>query len=139
MNDNCFDHENRLIRIERGDGDSDPALVAVFEYDALGRRIEKYDAIADAECFYYYNAQWQVLAEENGSSVIVNQYVFGNYIDETLLMNDGTDDYYYAHNHLFSTAALLEDDGTIAERCEYSAYGTVSILTSDYLSLTASQ
>ena len=62
--------------------------VALFAYDALGRRIEKTDSIASQTTYYYYNDQWQVLAEYNGSS-FGNLYVYGNYIDETLRMNDG--------------------------------------------------
>ena len=38
-------------------------------------------------------------------------------------MNDGTDDYYYLHDHLYSPVALLDDTGAVVERCEYDAYG----------------
>jgi len=71
-------------------------------------------------------------------SVYGNQYVYGNYIDEPLVMNDGTDDYYYAHNHLFSTVALTDDTDAVVECYEGTcpghrsgnAYGVVHILTS---------
>ena len=102
----AYDYENRLIRIEkRGDG-GDPDTVAQFEYDALGRRIQKYDAVADEDTYYYYNAKWQVLAEHDGTS-FGNIYVYGNYIDEMLVMTDGTNDYYYAHDHLQPRTFLL--------------------------------
>ena len=74
-----------------------------YAYDALGRRIGKYDAAAMETTFYYYNDQWQILAEYDGAA-FGNRYVYGNYIDEVLVMNDGTDDYYYAHDHLYSPA-----------------------------------
>ena len=53
-------------------------------------------------------------------------YIYGNYIDEVLLMIDHTNDdaeYYYAHDHLFSPVSLMEDDGDVLERYEYDAYG----------------
>ena len=43
-------------------------------------------------------------------------YVFGNYIDEVLLMTDelgGTPtDHYYGHDHLFSPVILFASNGT---------------------------
>ncbi len=44
-------------------------------------------------------------------------------------MDDGTDEYYYAHNHLFSPVALTNDTGAIVERYEYNAYGLVAVIT----------
>ncbi len=66
-------------------------------------------------------------------------YVFGNYIDEVLVMHDGTDDLYYAHDHLYSPVALFADNGTVAERYEYDAYGEVQVLSSEFLVLSSSQ
>ena len=46
-------------------------------------------------------------------------------IDEVLVMVDpnAAEDYYYAHNHLYSPTALLDDAGAIIERYDYDAYG----------------
>ncbi len=46
-------------------------------------------------------------------------------------MNDGSDDYYYAQDHLYSVVALLEGDGDVTERYEYDAYGKATIFTDD--------
>jgi len=41
-------------------------------------------------------------------------------------------DYYYAHDHLYSPAALFDESGNVVERYEYSAYGEAVILDSDF-------
>ncbi len=122
-----YDYENRLVKIE----DSSSVDVAEYAYDALGRRIKVIDNKASTTTLCYYNPNWQVLAEYDGSNNLQRYFVYGNYIDEPLVMNDGTDDYYYAHDHLFSVVALLEADGDVTERYEYDAYGTGTIYTDD--------
>jgi RHS repeat-associated protein len=74
-------------------------------------------------------------------------FVFGNYIDEVLVMHDGAGDLYYAHDHLSSPVALLDDAGAVLERYERAcpehsrgnAYGSVQILTSAFYPLASSQ
>lgn len=41
-------------------------------------------------------------------------------------------DYYYAHDHLYSPSALLGSDGTVLERYEYDAYGSMTRLDPDF-------
>ncbi len=43
----------------------------------------------------YYNPNWRVLAEYDGSNNLQQKSVFGNYIDEVLFMIDSD-----THNHL---------------------------------------
>jgi len=89
---------------------------------------------------YYYYDQWQVLAEYNGAGVFQSLYVYGNYIDEVLMTDDGANDYYYTHDHLYSSAALIEDDGDVIERYEgacpersrRNAYDNVHIMDGNY-------
>ncbi len=136
-----YDYENRIIRIYKLNGQTE-IDVAFYAYDALGRRIGKYDAIASEMAIYYYNDQWQVAAvydRPDVAGVCMRWFVFGNYIDEVLLMNDGTDDYYYLHDHLYSPVALLDDTGAVVERYEYDAYGEVQVLSSEFLVLSSSQ
>ena len=40
--------------------------------------------------------------------------------------------YYYAHNHLYSCVALLDDAGAVVERYEYNAYGKPTIYNADF-------
>ena len=77
-----------------------------------------------------------MLAEYDGSNNLQRYFIYGNYIDEPLLMVDTTGqsdvDYYYAQDHLYSSAALIEDDGDVIERYEYDAYGNVHIMDGNY-------
>ena len=76
--------------------------------------------------------QWQILAEYTDDTTCRQWFTYGNYIDEVLVMNDGADDTYYAHDHLYSPAALLDDTGAVVERYEYDACGKVAILAPNY-------
>ena len=49
-----------------------------------------------------------------------------------MMTDSGSNDYYYAHDHLFSPAALIDDNGTVVERYEYDAYGDCNVLDADY-------
>jgi len=133
-----YDYENRLVKIE----DSSSVEVATHDYDALGQRIRVIDKSADPDVttLYYYNPEWQVLAEYNGSNELQRYFIYGNYIDEPLVMHRESDseDYYYAHDHLYSVVALTDDGGDVVERYEYDAYGKVQILSTNYEPRTTS-
>ena len=134
-----YDYENRVDTIKR----SDSTTIVEYTYDALGRRIRKDDAITGANSrLYYYSDQWQVLEEYDTTDetpVFKADFVYGNYIDEALRMSDGTDEHYYVHNHLYSTVALLDDTGSLAERYEYDAYGKCRFLNTTTYALLATQ
>jgi RHS repeat-associated protein len=128
-----YDNDNRLTKIK----DSGAATVAEFTYDALGRRIEAIDSVAATTTRYYYDG-WRVLSETNAAGTKQRHYVYGNYLDEALLLihDDGQatptyTDYYYAHNHLYSPTALIEADGDVVERYEYDVYGKCTAFTDD--------
>ncbi|MBN1125490.1 MAG: hypothetical protein JXA82_10815 [Sedimentisphaerales bacterium] len=132
-----YDYENRVVKIE----DSSSNDVAEYAYDALGRRICMVDAVASTTTVYYNSPEWQVLAEHDGAGNQQRYFVYGNYIDEPLVMNDGTNDYYYAHDHLYSTAALIgwiDEAWTVVERYEYDAYGKVHVTDASYTPRTVS-
>jgi len=98
----------------------------------LGRRIEKKDLVAGQTTRYYYSSSWQVLDEYDDSGSFQRLYVYGNYIDEVLLMQAAGSNYYYVHDHLYSPAALVDSSGTVVERYEYDIYGRCSILDADF-------
>jgi RHS repeat-associated protein len=126
-----YDYENRLVKITDG-----VYNIAEYTYDALGRRIEMkvYDnGEVDSVTRYYYNNNWQVLAETDYDSTgptetQLRDYIYGNYIDEVLIMTDDSDaKHYYGHDHIFSVVTLIEPDGDVEERYEYDAYGKPTI------------
>ena len=132
-----YDYENRIVKIE----DDASSTVATFEYDALGRRIRKVDSIASVTTLYYYDPDWRCLEERDGSDILQRSFIYGNYIDEVLVMTvpgSPPTDYYYLHDHLYSPAALLAADGTVVERYEYDAYGTVHIFDGSWNTRSAS-
>lgn len=131
-----YDYENRLTKIETNSG-----AVAEYTYDGLGRRIESIvHGATNVTRRYYYDSGWRVLAETDESDDLQREYVYGNYLDEVLLVKDAvaTKDYYYVHDHLYSPVALLEDDGDVIERYEYDAYGKRSIYDASFNTRTSS-
>jgi hypothetical protein len=123
-----YDYENRLTRVKKL---SDTVDVAVYTYDALGRRIAVEDCIADTTTHYYYDG-WRVLSETDDNDDWLRDYDYGNYIDEVLVMTDASDDHYFAHDHLFSVVALIDEDGDILEQYEYDAYGKCHFYDSSF-------
>jgi len=87
---------------------------------------------------YYYNNNSTSLAETDYDSsgpteTQLRDYIYGNYIDEVLIMTDDSDaEHYYGHDHIFSVVALIEDDGDVEERYEYDAYGKPEISNADF-------
>ena len=83
--------------------------------------------MADTTTRYYYDDQRVVLETDYDSSgpseSDLRYFIYGNYIDEVLVMHDCSsgNDYYYGHDHLFSPVVLYNLIGTISERYEYDA------------------
>ncbi len=121
--------ENRLTTVRR----SDSTVVATFDYDALGRRIEKVDAIAGTTTRYYYDDQRVAVQTRvaGGVETDFRYYVFGNTIDEVLVMGFRLSSVwvylYYGHDHLYSPVGIFAPSGALMERYEYDAYGKVRI------------
>jgi len=70
-----YDYENRIVRIYRLSGPTE-VTVATFDYDALGRRIRKVDAVAGTTTLYYYDPEWRCLEERDGAGVLQAWYVY---------------------------------------------------------------
>jgi RHS repeat-associated protein len=97
-----------------------------------------------AKRYYYDDQRIALQTSVSGSTETDEKYfLFGNYIDEVLLMHTlagtYTGDFYYGHDHLYSPTALFESDGDVVERYEYDVYGACRILDSGYSLLSSSQ
>jgi len=104
-------------------------------YDTLGRRVEKKDCINSANTRrYYYDKDWRVLDDYDGSGTLKRRYMCGNYIDEVLFswLAPGATYRYYVHDHLYSPVALVDYVGAVVERYEYDVYGEPNILDGSY-------
>ena len=132
-----YDAENRLTSVTR---DSDSALIAVYSYDALGRRIQKVvtnDGALNGTTDYAYDG-WQDIEEHNGAGTLTQQYVYGIGIDEPLVMDrnlngdatatgPGDQRLFYSQNALGSVYALTDVSGTVVEGYQYDAYGLQTV------------
>ncbi|MEA5536936.1 RHS repeat-associated core domain-containing protein [Crocosphaera sp. XPORK-15E] len=131
-----YDSRNRLrIATRKGDG-----VVAEYLYDAMGRRIRKEvsnSGANDGVTDFYYDGN-RVVEERDGSNVLTQQFVYGNYIDEVVIMDrnlDGDDSaigsgdqrYHYHQDALYSVYAVTDENGDIAESYLYDPYGEVTV------------
>ena len=130
-----YDSRNRLrIATRKANG-----VVAEYFYDAMGRRIRKEVSNSGANngvTDFYYDGN-QVVEERDGSNILTQQFVYGNYIDEVLVMDrnlDGNNSplgvadrrFYYNQDGLFSVYAVTDDNGDIVESYLYDPYGEVT-------------
>ena len=118
-----YDEGNRLVLVAQAS-----VPVGNYAYDALGRRISKTTA-AGTTVFYYDAAR---IIEERVGSATTASYVYGNYIDEVLAKDSGSQRVYYHQNALWSVHALSDANGAVVERYSYDAYGSLSVLSPTY-------
>ena len=103
-----YDYENRIVKTTKDSSD-----IAEYAYEALGRRIKKYDAVADKTRLYYYNTNNQVICDFDSLGVDATyNFIYGNYIDEVIAVNFGTT-YLYVHDHLYSPVIVFGSAGTV--------------------------
>ena len=148
-----WDAFNRLreVRTVSGGG-GEGTLIASYVYDAGNRRMRKAVAAgsgvpgAGTSTDYYYTG-WQIGETRNPAvspSAPLRQFVFGNYIDEPLVMDvnaqqSGTGSatcigagdarYFYHANPIFSVGAITNASGQVVEAYEYDAYGKHVLIT----------
>ena len=132
-----WDYRNRLRAVTRK---SDGALVAGYSYDAANRRIRKVVTSSDLldGTTDFYLAEWRVIEERDEDDTLTQQYVYGRYIDEPLVVDrdlDGDDSaigpgdqrLFYHQNSLYSTFTLTDGSGDIVEGYQYDAYGRQTV------------
>lgn len=124
-----YDEENRLVRVTRKGNRRVPAReVAEYQYDALGRRVVKIASPfgPTVETRYFYDDD-RIIEEQNLASVTGTTYVYGNYTDEVLAMNQRGQSYYYHQNAQWSIAAMTDSAANVVERYSYDAYGRATV------------
>lgn len=115
-------------------------IVATYSYDAMNRRTRKlvtnFGAFNGTTDFYYDN--WRVLEERNGADALTQQYVYGLYLDEPLILDRnlngdasatgaGDERLFYHQNTLDSVFALTDTSGAVVEGYQYDAYGSQTV------------
>ena len=119
---------------------SNGELIAVYSYDALGRRIQKVvtnSGSLDGTTDYYLDGE-QDIEEHNGSGILTQQYVYGSGINEVLALDrnlngdstatgPGDQRLFYYQNALGSVYALTDTTAKILEAYQYDAYGRQTV------------
>lgn len=123
-----YDFENRILTVDGGS-------VAVYQYDAMGRRIQKVTPSGTANYFY---DDMRIIEERDGSDAVSATYVYGISVDDVINMVRSGNSYFYLQNSLGSVIAVTDDTGAVRERYEYDAYGKPEILDNSFNPLPGS-
>ncbi len=127
-----YNDNNRMVSVDNG-------ATALYQYDALNRRIRKQTTQNGVSTtLHYYYAGDQVIEDRDGSDQVVATYLFGNSVDDVLQMQRGGDSYYYHKNYLGSVVALTDASGSIVEIYEYDPYGVPTIYYANHTLLAQS-
>lgn len=95
------------------------SIPAVFQYDALGRRINK--TVAGVRTDFIYSGA-EAVQERSGTAAPTN-LLLGTWADELLARSQGTDTKVLLTDALGSTAALAGAGGTIQTQYSYEPFG----------------
>jgi RHS repeat-associated protein len=119
----AWDARNRLVGITGYMSDCS-TLSASFDYDAIGRRIEK--TVNGVTTQYLYDGM-DIIQEIQGGTVTAN-YVRSLKIDEPLarIKADGTVRYYQT-DALGSVIALTDENGNVMTTYTYDPFGNVTV------------
>jgi RHS repeat-associated protein len=110
---------------------SDGAVIAVYSYDAEGRRIRKVVTNSGAlnGTTDFYLDDWQDLEEHNAANTPTQEYVYGRDLQEVLEtdLKPAGRRLFYSQNALGSVFALTDTSGKVAEGYQYDAYGKQTV------------
>jgi YD repeat-containing protein len=138
-----YDYANRLVAINSG---STGAPIAVYGYDALGRRILK--GTQSGATFnttrYVYDCD-EVIEERDGAGVVAASMTPPRYCaalhrdscTSLVITRNGTN-YWPATDADGSTVALTLDNGSVAERYDYADYGEPAFFDGAGITLSGS-
>ncbi len=101
-----------------------------YRYDALGRRVQR-TALGQTTTFVH--DEWRTIAEYAGGADPSNPakiFVFGEALDEVVMMMNALGQRYFYHaNGLSSVQALTDAGGAVVEAYRYDPYGEPVVLT----------
>ncbi|MEI6166492.1 MAG: RHS repeat-associated core domain-containing protein [bacterium] len=124
-------------RYELIEARSNGVTVEKYDYDALGRRAR---IIAGAVTNTFVYSGPHVVAEWS-NNVLARSYSHGPGVDNFLSMTTygaATNTYFYLKDALGSVHALVNTNGAVVEQYKYTAWGEVTVLSSNGTVLAAS-
>lgn len=127
-----YDYENQLIRITRKSGNT---LLASFTIDALNRRVEK--TVGSLTTEYIYDDSR--IIEEQVKNTTTAFFVYGNNLDEVVLMGRNKVLSYFHEDVIGSVVALTDTKGTRVESYDYDPYGRVTMFNGSGAKIETSQ
>ena len=136
-----WDYRNRLRKVcqlagsATGCNDAGATVIAVYSYDGLNRRTRKVvtnsGSLNGITSFYYDD--WRTIEERDVSETVTQQYVYGIYLDEPLILDrTSAPRLFYHQNELYSTFALTDPTGAVVEGYQYDPYGKPTVLGPDF-------
>ena len=131
-----WDAWDRMVDVRKK---SDNSLIAKYAYDGLTRRTTKTDS-NDKATHFYYNLDWRAVEERiDASTNPSNVYYWGAQSRWDLIRRDrdtngnGTlDETLYCLRDAMDPVAVVDSSGAVQERFQYTAFGEVAFLATDY-------
>ncbi|MBI9074589.1 MAG: RHS domain-containing protein [Desulfatibacillum sp.] len=118
-----YDVENRLIRVEEGDG----TVVAQYYYDPFGRRLWK-DVAGTRTCYFYTDEG--LAAEFTANGTLIKSYGYrpdSTWTTNPLFMVQDSEYYYYQNDHLGTPQKLISFNGAVVWSAVYHAFGKAEV------------
>jgi RHS repeat-associated protein len=112
--------------------------VQQYQYDPVNRMTNKTYLEAGDVTRFYYDDQWRLIAEYDGSGNLLAKYVYGPEIDEPVRMTRGGNAYYYHAAAPGTVAEITDASGNVVERYTYDVYGEPTIFDFQSSILSAS-
>ena len=112
--------ENQLVRVTKNSVE-----VATFQYDPLGRRVEKVAGSVTTSWVY----RWEDILREtqnDGITTSIAHYVHGSGIDEPLAKEEVGITYYHA-DALGSIVKMTDQAGSVVHTYKYDAWGNIEV------------
>ena len=141
-----YDAWNRLATMAHGYRDAtgvhSGGVLSTCGYDGRGRRISKaITGTGSLDCTYqYYYDQDSLTETRNGSDIAIKQQVWGRqYVDELVQVavnsDQSTDNscdalYWACQDANYNVLGLVDNQGVLAERYEYTPYGQRTVFFS---------
>jgi RHS repeat-associated protein len=118
-----YDVENRLVRVERGDG----TTVAAYYYDPFGRRLWKE---VDGVRTYFLYADEGLVGEYDAEGNAIRTYGYAPdsvWSTNPLFQKAGGAYYWYQNDHLGVPQKMLDTSGRIVWSALYDSFGNITI------------